>query len=394
MKEKNNIPYQNNECIPSEMLLRYLKGDLSGVERNRVERHVSSCPMCSDELEGLSQLKNPEQIDEISDSLNERIDLLVEEPWDDKSVLRTYLKVAALIVLFIGISSVVYFIAFHKPSDIIQNYAEMKVFELAQPPVELDSNKEQMMQQIGGVDLTENQKDKNISGSLRKKEELSNEEKQSIKYVAPVVVDSLKNGDEMLVVEEVVNNGVVDDYAVLDVDSNEEKKNEPSDSLRIAEVVTSQAAPVSSDKKTAISRAQLENEELAKGIAAKKETNESYDAKKQTAIGLISNSKLKEALKIINRLYKDYPNNDSIIFYKSLASYRLNRFDETIKTIAPLTENPQGVFYNEAKLYYGLSLAAVGRKQEAAAIFEQIIKDDSPFKESAAKELAKLKGNN
>ena len=105
-------------------------------------------------------------------------------------------------------------------------------------------------------------------------------------------------------------------------------------------------------------------------------------------------ARYKKALKIFNRLYKNDPNNDSIIYYKSLANYRLNCFEETIKSIAPLTENPQGVFYNEAKWYYGLSLVAVDRKQEAVVIFEQIIKEDSPFKENAAKELDKLKGNN
>jgi len=389
MKEENNIPNQNNECIPSEMLLRYLKGDLSGVERNRVERHVASCPMCSDELEGLSQLKNPEQIDEISNSLNERIDLLVEEPWDERSVLRTYLKIAAVIVLFIGISSVIYFMVSRKPSDIVHNYAEMEMLEQVSPPMEVDSNKDQMMQQIGGVDLTENQKAKSTPKSARKEESLSKEEK-SVKYVAPVIVDSVKSEDEMFAAVEVVDEPE-EEYVVIAADSNEENLKESTDSVKIAELVTSQAAPVSVDKKSEVSRAQLANEELAKGFSAKKETRVSYNEEKQTAIGMFNVAKYKEALKIFNRLYKNYPNNDSIIYYKSVANFKLNRFEETIKSIAPLTVKSLSVFYNEAKWYYGLSLVAVDKKQEAAAIFEQIIKDDSPFKDNAAKELEKLK---
>lgn len=389
MKEENNIPSQNNECIPSEMLLRYLKGDLSGVERNRVERHVASCTMCSDELEGLSQLKNPEQIDEISNSLNERIDLLVEEPWDERSVLRTYLKIAAVIVLFIGISSVIYFTVSRKPSDIVHNYAEIEMLEQVSPPMEVDSNKDQMMQQIGGVNLTENQKAKSTPKSTRKEEALSKEEK-SVKYVAPVIVDSVKSEDEMFAAVEVVDEPE-EEYVVIAADSNEENIKESTNSVKIAELVTSQAAPVSVDKKSEVSRAQLANEELAKGFSAKKETRVFYNEEKQTAIGMFNVAKYKEALKIFNRLYKNYPNNDSIIYYKSVANYHLNRFEETIKSITPLTVNSQSVFYNEAKWYYGLSLVAVGRKQEAAAIFEQIIKDDSPFKNNATKELEKLK---
>jgi len=393
MKEENNIPNQNNECIPSEMLLRYLKGDLSGAERNRVERHVASCPMCSDELEGLSQLKNPEQIDDISNRLNERIDLLVEKPWDDRSILRTYFKVAAVIVLFIGISSVIYFTVSRKPSDIVHSYAEMEMLEQvpSSPPAEMiDSSKEQMMNQIGGVNLTENRKLESKDKESPKQKVSKSLDEEGIKYVAPVVVDSLKTDNEMLAVEETVSNEVVDDYVTLDIGSNKEKKSQSSDSIIIAEVVVSQAAPVSADKKT-VTRAQLANEEIAKGFSARKETRVSYNEEMQTAIRLFNVAKYKEALKIFIRLYKNYPNSDSIIYYKSVAIYQLNRFEETIKSIEPLTINSQSVFYNDAKWYYGLSLVAVGRKQEAAAVFEQIIKDGSPFKDNAVKELEKLK---
>ena len=74
MKEDNHISNHENGCITTDMLIKYIKGELSGLERNRIERHISSCEMCSDELDGLSIMENPEMVDEISQELNQRIE--------------------------------------------------------------------------------------------------------------------------------------------------------------------------------------------------------------------------------------------------------------------------------------------------------------------------------
>ena len=60
MQENNNIFDESSGCIRQDALLEYLQGKLSGKERNLVEKHLLECEMCSDELEGLTNLLEPE----------------------------------------------------------------------------------------------------------------------------------------------------------------------------------------------------------------------------------------------------------------------------------------------------------------------------------------------
>ena len=69
MKENSNKFDINSGCIRQDILLKYLKGELSGKERNLVERHLLECEMCSDELEGLSNLLEPERVAELEREL-------------------------------------------------------------------------------------------------------------------------------------------------------------------------------------------------------------------------------------------------------------------------------------------------------------------------------------
>ncbi len=51
--------FDNGHCLSKSKLLNYHSGSLSGLESNAVEKHLLTCEMCSDALEGMMLSKNP-----------------------------------------------------------------------------------------------------------------------------------------------------------------------------------------------------------------------------------------------------------------------------------------------------------------------------------------------
>jgi len=118
MSSKIDMKYNGQGCVPQNILVRYLKGELSGVEMNAVERHLSGCPMCVDELEGLALLNNPEEILSVTHSLNAKV--------DERGITRgrlvrmvSPLSAVASIAALLGISAIIYYTSTLKPEPTI-----------------------------------------------------------------------------------------------------------------------------------------------------------------------------------------------------------------------------------------------------------------------------------
>lgn len=374
MKEKDNISNQGSDCLTTGMLLKYIKGELSGLEMNQVERHLAGCEMCSDELEGLSIMENPEKIDQISHELNQRIDLITTTPKKEIPYLGMYIRLAASIIIILGISTVIYFMAFRKTTEILPDYAQMEMMDIpeSKPLVDSALKSEVDEPRMEGLKLAENREvEKNHNGITKG----SAKSEEAIKYVAPVVVDSVALDDVALeVMEERSDKSIVVEETEMD---------------KVGQVAESTVQAASSAER---------KRELAPGGVAKKEVlakdiKLTYRSRKEYAIRLFSKEKYKEALVIFDEIRRDYFYGDTIDFYSSLCSYNLNRFKETIDRIKPLAKNPNGLFYDEARWYYALALIGDNRREEAISVLEQMVKENSPFKRKANRELERIKGD-
>ena len=75
MNNKLNKIFSKTDCISEKMLNNYHDDKLSAKEKHSVEKHLIDCELCTDELEGLSLLKDKSQINIIVDEINENIKL-------------------------------------------------------------------------------------------------------------------------------------------------------------------------------------------------------------------------------------------------------------------------------------------------------------------------------
>ncbi|GEM_PF-1589505 len=387
MKTKDKISNSNEGCVGSDMLLKYVKGELSGQERNMVEKHLSICEMCSDELEGLLLLDDHNKVDSIVNELNTRVDNIVEG--NDKVIpaWSFYFRIAASITLILGISTIVYFTAVRKaPSTMISDNV---VSEKPKPATPQNVEKIEAPKEIEKIKRMEKQDFTQSEASKRSEKTTKSEEESKeteLKYVAPVVVDSL--------IEIVADEKVMDDVNLAANDSGQLISELLVTSQVAAEAYVSTKSE-SAERKKLSSNKEVSIMDAASGVAASKEFNSSepYNFKKESAINLYLRGKYQNALSIFIRLNNDFPNNDSIQFYTSMSYYHLNRMERAISIFEKLVSQRQSIFYSEAKWYYALSLIKYNRKEKAIVILNEIVSSESPFKDRAKEELKKLNGN-
>lgn len=103
MDNKTNITDYSN-CFSQELLLKYINNELSNEENLAVENHIKDCEMCSDIMDGLLLMENPNEINNIAASLNVDIDLKIKKKKKILGMNITAFRAVAAIFLLLLIS--------------------------------------------------------------------------------------------------------------------------------------------------------------------------------------------------------------------------------------------------------------------------------------------------
>ncbi|HBX52785.1 MAG: hypothetical protein A2275_08825 [Bacteroidetes bacterium RIFOXYA12_FULL_35_11] len=109
MDEKLNKIVGHSECPPGDTLRKYVQGKLSGTELRSLEEHLASCEMCSDEVDGMAFINNPEKVEADVTFLKQQIQIKLS-PETAKKNIPMYLKIAAAILFLFVTSIIVYLI--------------------------------------------------------------------------------------------------------------------------------------------------------------------------------------------------------------------------------------------------------------------------------------------
>ncbi len=116
----------NGHCPSIDKLQLYYKGVLSKEENFVIENHIAGCEICSDLLDGISELKDTGSLVGIESELKQRIyeNLVKNKP--KRKIIPLYQKiaVAASILLIIGISVIIYHINEKPFKPVAQNIPE------------------------------------------------------------------------------------------------------------------------------------------------------------------------------------------------------------------------------------------------------------------------------
>jgi len=387
MKTNNNISNINGGCYSSDTLLRYIKGELSGLEMNQVERHLGTCEMCCDELEGLSLLKDPDEINSIRIVLNSRVDRVVEEEKEGISAWGLYFRIAASIILLIGASTLIYISVFKNSPSILMSKTE--AFDIAMPEALMESSPPYEEKEIASNAPKENPKMaySGTAGKSAKINDLDEEKmKEVVKYVAPVIVDSIKD----------INNSS-DKIVEMEVTANDQLVTADSEMMSKREVFASGQAVANAPVKTeSVERRDLFNHNgLTRKDNVSVDTNDrvniNYSSMKDSAIKLYSSGKYFSTIAILNKLNVDYQKIDTIQFYTSMSYYHLSLNEKSISGLKLLSQNPKSAYFSDAQWYYALNLLRNGWTEQADSVLLSIVNVNPKYKEEAIKKLEWLK---
>ncbi len=107
MSDKVHNIFSGSGCPSHEKLREYFEGKLTGEEKYLIEKHLVDCEMCSDELEGMAYMKDPEKLDKLVSEINKKINSSKRKHRILDFKYRN-VAVAAVFVVLIGMSFLIY----------------------------------------------------------------------------------------------------------------------------------------------------------------------------------------------------------------------------------------------------------------------------------------------
>lgn len=98
---------KTNETIDEQMLIKYLEGKLSDLERFEVEKQIIDSAFVSDAVDGLKQFNQPNQLNELKTQLNKQLKKEISKKSKRKKMRKLqdqpWLVVAIFSILFLCI---------------------------------------------------------------------------------------------------------------------------------------------------------------------------------------------------------------------------------------------------------------------------------------------------
>jgi len=354
MNKPINYLFSPSECPSDKELLDYVKGRVDSLRIHSIEAHLANCEMCSDYVEGLSLLSNPDNISEIVSEINSKVDLAASKKHKTFFLRpRIIMSVAAVIVALIAVT----FVLQHqlRKETVHEKTAQQKFAEETQETATTPLE-EQTIQT----------KQEKISGEIKP---------QPLSVDLDIIVVQTKASDSPLMlaeneesesfsnivtIEDAINDNTLAEVTVdskigRDKETEQPRKNEDRDQT----VTTGTHAPTT----TTVA---LEKDELAsqdyrsmKNVA-KSDTRTETQASKPTG---------------------GQQDQGALLYENEQYQLSLDYFETILKN------NPED---QRAQWYYALNLIELKRIQESKALLQAIILRNGDYKKQAEKELKKL----
>lgn len=365
MNKNYNIIFSKTECPSSDIILKYIKRELTSEEQHGVETHLTDCQICSDELEGFLLLKNKDKLNKTVAALNLKIENRIKKSVTPHRMrIKKFYAIAASIILLIG-STFIISQFFNKSYE---NLAENEVSKTKQINEEENSIKstykseksEEVIKEVNTPTANKNNQTKkenvkqdlisNNSISKGKNFDMDNNEDEELNTTS-IDTNLYKNADisieiSMADVDDVIN----------DTEKNKQEKDKLDNVSGNNVFAASERSSVSLFKKN------KNNKSAAAGV----ETN-NYPAEKQVE-------------------------NSTDIYNKGYNLFQNKKYSEAIPLFdSVLTINQQ--YTAEAEWHKALSLIHLNKNEQAKVILKKIIETNGKFATQANEKLKEIEKN-
>ncbi|NOZ34066.1 MAG: hypothetical protein GXO80_02070 [Chlorobi bacterium] len=391
MSTEINHIFNQSSCLTSREVEQYVSGTLNAEELRRVELHIADCPMCSDEIDGYTLLKDKKTLPNIIDSLNEKIDksataskTIPLHSSSKKSLTKRFISIAASLILLLGAG---YIINFYMNSE-KNNLAEAPLTEKIKPGEKeitdenINNEKKYSEKSITEKNIIENDT-KNID-NLRKDNKVENDKIADVETEDNTVKTALSEKENDKVKEEKaedkkeISNDIIFSAGSAD-DRTTKEKNDISVGSSINEPKLSENKKSSNDISFMITRgAKFKN----KNTVSKKEI-EKYKSLRESALLSYGMNIYDEVLKDFNSYLKYKPNDYEILYKTGFSNYKLKHYNKAISNFNKVISEGINRYAEDARWYKANSLIKLGKKEDAKTILNSIIVKNGKYQNQA-----------
>ncbi len=363
MKKYQNILTNSSACLTTELMQKYIAENLSDSDKRNVEMHLADCEMCSDELEGLSLLKNPKKLNIFVDELNKKIDLKTKSK--PKLVflqrIRPYYSAAALVLVLISVSIFLVLNDFSTSNqEMADSMSKEEMTFSAEPTIETEKLSEEKSIST----------DTFISSLEKNKKLLANN-------------SSSKNRTEKLVIIDDISE-TSDDFE-LNEDFDEYLEEDTSNL-----VASGNVAFISSNDNISTSETPIIKKEEAKEKVTMLYEEEAAEGEEDYVLSDIETSKARRTMG-----YKKSKNKGSSIkpltLDKAISEFKEENFQTTINLLDSLAVEPKSENYYKAQWYKALSYIGLNKPLEAKIILKDLSEVENSYQAKAKRKLKALK---
>ena len=395
MKSDINKIFSKSSCLTNNEMLEYLSGKLSDTGRRRIEMHIADCEMCNDELEGLSNMKNPENLSIIIHSVNSDIDTYLKQ--FDKSKIKQSTKTYNIRRIFAVAASVLLIIS----AGFTVNYF-----------IKSNSTSLADMQKIENLELPEKK-------AVITKKEVVNDE-SVIHDIVGSMVDEENFGtaaveqpgensfDEIIAGESNENTVTTADDDISEKILKEEEE-ETSENIPMFKSDISKNKKVDSElNNKLVTSTSEEDGKVAKeeknndftGYTTRHIPNENNRAKKEDASkykSIRNSALLSYDEKVYNEAsggfekYLKYKSDDSEIIYKyGVSSFYTKNYNNALKNFDKIISSGNDKYLEDSEWYKTQTLVKLGRNKEAISLLQKIVSRNGKHKNKASDVLKQL----
>ncbi len=380
MNNNMSNPPHNTPCLSSQEMLDYTQGILSTQEQHRIEKHLLECEFCSDAMEGVQLMKNPNTLLAIEEELNLEIDSMTSEEEEDSDekvkVLFPWRMAAAIALIFVSTITLWMVI----PKNNTQELMSAKSVAYPAPP-EISSEplqESQMMQvpneqraplsksQAPTVLEREVQVEDAVAESTPESKEKGNEEI----FSAVPAAEAKEESDQATTVS---NNEVV---KVADEKPSTSENVQSGTSL--SEVAVEQ-------KKSAVRTTTSSARQQDAGIsddANKFNTDDLY----KKGIKEYKNKKYASAITYLEQCI----NKPEALFYSGVSYFLIDNPHFALSSLEKYIQTNQAIYREATFWYLGLSYLKLDNKSAAKQSFEKVIPFKGEFEKQAMEMLKSL----
>ena len=411
MKTKFENIFSKTECISLEMKRKYIKKKLSRKDMFLVEKHLLDCQMCSDEMEGLTNLKDINQLAEI----NNEIKHSVFSKSRKKSPKIFSLNVSNRILSMAAISIIVLGIAFIVSNLIDKKNAEYMAVKTesendSSDKVQFERNKENDIV----IDEFETET-KALKTTKNIEEKIEQYSKTENKYMPAEeeIVETETIEKQNLSIAEAVELNIVQDveeeeqiFEMLDESVHNEDIEQQVEDISLSEASQSMAIAnvPKAVKKEEVQKSIARNEDK---LASNKHMQISNSSKNRSmknaievqnfepqnlgkAISKFNSGKYKSAVKLFEKKILQMPNNYQAIYYAAVCYFELKKYEKSLDKFNSIISAKNIEFYEIAQLKKAEILIIHKKYADAELLLEEIIDNNGKFANEAFELLKKI----